>query len=224
MKFKIIFLIWGIMLNYSMMANEQLQIKWIGYASFKLGATEGKLFTVDWGDGSDIETYTGRGNWPLIALAHNYVNSIEYTVTISGKSEDCFFTYLEVYKVWHEVITLPVTQIILDESPSLWAIDIRDCPQLDSIKLSPNENIALEYFDCYNANLKELDLSPYLNLKSGSFDQNQLTSLVLDNKTKLETLTCAMNQLTSLDLSDCPALSYISCYNNYLPLSELFLA
>ena len=68
---------------------------------FEIRATNGEQFTIDWGDGSPVQTITGLGN-TNICIGHNYEYSYgsgydSCNVTIEATNTDCRFTYLDCH-------------------------------------------------------------------------------------------------------------------------------
>ena len=88
--------------------NDTIQLTWrkssnvYGYNFIHIDATAGKLFTINWGDGSTetrMGTDTGGvGVW-LPSINHTYVNNIDYEVTITGTTPDCRITVLNLTSV-----------------------------------------------------------------------------------------------------------------------------
>ena len=75
---------------------------------------------------------------------------------------------------------------------------------------------ALEYLDCDNNQLTELDVSSNKALKNLTCGKNQLTELDVSSNTALEDLYCVGNQLTELDVSSNTVLKNLYCSNNQL--------
>jgi len=75
------------------MAQSVISLTWNAEAgvekSIMLGATNGKTFTVDWGD-SVIEQKTGTGN--EVAISHTYTDTKRYEVSITAGTVDCLIT------------------------------------------------------------------------------------------------------------------------------------
>ena len=86
--------------------------------------------------------------------------------------------------------------------------------QLRSLDLS--QNTVLKELYCYNNQLPSLDLSQNTVLEKLGCHNNQLTSLDLSQNTVLKELYCSNNQLTSLDLSQNTVLNVLYCQNNQL--------
>ena len=62
----------------------------------------------------------------------------------------------------------------------------------------------------------KLDLSDFINLVELNCQHNQLTSLKINNCSKLKKLDCSKNKLNELNLSDLDGLEEIQCHDNYL--------
>ena len=80
---------------------------------------------------------------------------------------------------------------------------------------------SLNWLDCSVNQLKALDLSKNINLKTLYCGQNQLTTLDLSKNINLETLFCGLNQLTTLDVSKNAKLREFSCSENQLTTLNL---
>ena len=76
--------------------------------------------------------------------------------------------------------------------------------------------INLEYLNCHNNQLTELDLSKNIKLNELSCNNNQLIELDLSKNINLEYLFCFHNQLTELDISNSISLIKLLCDNNQL--------
>ena len=156
-------------------------------------ATFGKQFAVDWGDGSQIETFTGIE--PLQALKHTYsLNPGRYKVTISG-AEDCFFT-------------------------AFWAgrsdtLDLSSCSSIKKVTKGGTVAGSLRSINARNCvNLEELELGRVS-------DDGNLSVLDLRDNVALRDLSCPGNQITHIDLVS-TNMKYIWCFCNRLKLSYLY--
>ncbi|MBP5492583.1 MAG: DUF4214 domain-containing protein [Clostridiales bacterium] len=111
-----------------------------------------------------------------------------------------------------------------------------DCNKLVSLTLPANSK-TIDFINCDNNMLTDLDVSGYENLLNLFCDNNQLSSLDLTGCTNLETLyvdhnnlktldvsglahlkslSCVFNQLISLKLSGCTLLRVLACFGNSL--------
>ena len=73
----------------------------------------------------------------------------------------------------------------------------------------------LSYLDCNGMDITSLDIiTEQPKLVTLYCNNNQLSSLNVNNNPALVTLQCYSNQLTTLDVSKCPKLSTLWCYNN----------
>lgn len=85
----------------------------------------------------------------------------------------------------------------------------------------------IEYFlnlkslTCSNNQLTSLDISKNTQLKWLSCSENQLTSLDVSENTALIELLCSDNQLTTLDVSKNTLLEGLDCYSNQLTTLDL---
>ncbi len=101
------------------------------------------------------------------------------------------------------------------------SLNYLDCSnnQLNNLDISQNSN--LESLWCRANQFTNLDVSNNIELTRIVCDYNQLTSLDVSNNTKLEDLSCSDNQLTSLDISNNIALTGLHCYFNQLTNLDL---
>lgn len=85
----------------------------------------------------------------------------------------------------------------------------------------------IEYFtgltklECYNNQLKTLDLTKNTALGNLDCHNNQLRILDLSNATSLWTLSCQKNQLNTLNLPECDRMEYLDCSENELKTLDL---
>ena len=79
--------------SFNLTAINIIQFTWsvVGYQQFELRIEHNKQYTIDWGDGSPIETRVGLFGYSN--PSHTYANLNEYQVTIC--SEDCGFEGLD---------------------------------------------------------------------------------------------------------------------------------
>ena len=75
---------------------------------------------------------------------------------------------------------------------------------------------ALQWLDCHNNQLKELNVSQNTALKKLICSTNSLKELDLSQNTALQTLDCSNNPLTELDVRQNPALQSLGCSSNQL--------
>lgn len=73
---------------------------------------------------------------------------------------------------------------------------------------------SLEFLDCAENDLTDLDVSNNKKLIGIECEHNHLESLVIGNNSNINTLFCWDNQLTELDITGCPALGGLLCYGN----------
>ena len=223
--------------SISIIANESIKFTWKGSTSstsvtnnksFDITATNGKQFTIDWGDDSDIETITGTGNEQN--LNHTYVNtnnSTIYAVKITGVTADCLFTDLNLYSKLLTTLDLSTNtalRTLVCNNNSITTLDLSANILLQSLNCSSNPlrdldlnaNTALQSLNCSGNSLTTLNLSTNTLLQSLNCSINSLTNLDLNANTALQTLYCYYNQLTTLDLNANKLLRTLNCYNNSL--------
>jgi len=215
----LILLICILAFSFNVVANESIRFTLttntvIIPIDFGIKATNGKQFTVNWGDGSDIETFTGTNQWQEIR--HTYSNHGNYAVTITGVPADCLFTEFSISGggfYW-------LTNLDVSKSPSLQALAcIRN--KLDILDLSNNTALSSYLSICYNG-LNTLKLNSNSTIEFIQCHDNQLSSLDLSGNTALRWLECNDNQLSSLYVSSNNELNHLKCQNNKLRLSDLY--
>ncbi|MBE5933369.1 MAG: hypothetical protein E7263_08125, partial [Lachnospiraceae bacterium] len=79
----------------------------------------------------------------------------------------------------------------------------------------------LEELHCDGNKLKQLDVSKCLKLVWLTCDDNDLTTLNLDNCNELDIIHCSNNSLVSIDLGDCTSLSSLYCDENKINTLDL---
>ena len=178
-----------------------------GEMTFYMVGSESGIITIDWGDGSAIETHTlGEygDDWhsPQYTYSHDYSGTFTRTVTITGEN----ITRLECSN--NQLTSLDVSKntLLLE----LYC----EYNQLTSLDIS--KNVALEELSCWNNQLTNLDVSKNALLSNLQCGENQLTSLNVSTNTALIGLQCANNQLTNLDVSNNTKLYHLFCQSNHL--------
>jgi len=213
----LILLICFLAFSFSTAANETIRFTGTNHSyagMFRINATNGKQFTVDWGDGSDIETITGTGiNYQEIK--HFYTTIDEYTVIITGTTSDCLITSFSVKMFLGGGYF--ITSIDVSKATSLQILGFGD-GSITSLDLS--NNLALTNLSCVNVNFNALDLSNNTALTSLSLPGAQLSSLDLSNNPALHYVNCDDNQLDGLNLANNYSGS-LYCQNNRLRLSAI---
>lgn len=208
----ILFVICNITFSMSLFANEVIKLTWSavpisyspgysGYKNIKITAPENKTFTINWGDGSSIETKIGTGDKQI--LSHTYADAESYIATITGSNADCLFTYFDCTNngvTNLDICTNISLKTLLCSNNWLTEVDISHCPDL-------------EYFDCSYNSLNELDISTntkliHLNCRSNDTWVN---------------MQGYGRGISYLDFSNCE-LTYLDCSYNSLPLSNLYVA
>ena len=148
-------------------------------------------FTIDWGDGSEIETHklsdnpNGSKNFNL-SLQHDYSDANFRNITLSGEN----ITHLRCV------------------GTRLTSLEVSACTALASLNCSGNK-------------LTYLDVSECTALTSLNCSGNKLTSLDVSACTALIALRCYRNKLTNLDMSACVELTKLDCHDNQLTSSAL---
>ena len=96
------------------------------------------------------------------------------------------------------------------------SLDFLDCSNNQLTDLDLRMNTQLSSLDCSNNQLTDLDLRMNTQLSSLDCSSNRLTDLDLRMNTQLETLNCSSNQLVSIDVRPCIDLLSLDCSNNRL--------
>ena len=166
--------------------------------------------TIDWGDGSEIETrelLPCEEDWNKeTALQHRYPDWSPYNMTITGEN----ITHLDCGRN-HYVVKLDVSKNT--------ALKVLLCGNNRIRGLDVSQNTALTRLDCSNNRLKALDVSLLTALENLNCSGNELTVLDVSLHTALEELNCGCNPLTTLDVSRNALLTKLECYFN--PLKSL---
>jgi len=189
--------------GFKLFAYESITFTWRG-GYFAITATPGKQYTINWGDGSAIETITAEALYDN--HSYFYTNGYYlYTVTINALSNDCKFTKFECQA--------EMNSLNFSNAPSMLEIF---CWKRKLTTLDISKNIALTRLECPGNQLKTLDVSKNVNLEILNCANSQLSTLVLGNNTKLTSLSCRENSLTGLNISNCTALEWLYCRTNKL--------
>lgn len=141
----------------------------------KLEATEYKEFTVEWGDGTSIQTRMCE--WPdfVAFLYHTYVEAGEYSVIITAASPDCKFLAFYCEGRDYSGINPPTNKQIS-------RLVLTDCSEL-------------KHLICYNNLLTNLDLSGCPSLITLRCHDNLIEYLDLSMCSNITTLWCHNNRL-----------------------------
>ena len=169
-------------------------------------------FTIDWGDGSAVETHTLRSTnssfWQIhnrtenFRYSHYYSDASPRTITVTSKNLTHFVC------VGNEITSLDVS-----EAPVLIEL-ICNNNQLTSLDVSANT--ALRNLNCSSNQLTSLDVSANTELRLLNCSFNQLTNLDVSANTALTFLNCSFNELTNLNVSGATALVELLCQRNQL--------
>ena len=250
MKTKFLFFATTLLLSVtSVLAQDVITFTWqagIYPKDFYIQVAKGEAFTVDWGDGSDIETFTGV--YGFLNVIHTYYAANNYLVTLTANTESSSFIAVNfnykqmsnlnasgctglqyLYCSNNQLTSLNVSgctrlQILYCANNQLTSLDISGCTGLQTLYCFNNQltsidvstNKALIEFSCANNLLNHLDLSNLTMLKLLFTTENQITSIELNDCEKLETLDCSENQLKSLDVNNNKALKSLLCSHNQL--------
>ena len=246
-----------IITSFNATAQDVIAFTWQAGTSSKgvsVRATQGKTFTIDWGDGNIVEE-TGYGNETMF-LSHAYSAENTYNVKLTTNTTDCRFTYLSCYNKQIKSLDISndteLTDLVCGNN-QLTNLDVSNNTKLENLGCSDNQITSLNLSNntelieiwSYNNPLTNIDISnnqklkrinsannlfTSLNITNNELlehlecSNNQLTSLNVNNNRHLNGLGCSNNQLSELDLTANMWLSYLKCENNQLSLSDLYLA
>ena len=199
-----------------------------------LQATNGKEFTVSWGDGTIKTIISDNDNSYLRAtiLNHTYEKTGEYSVIITTSDPDCKFTYFDCSG--NQLTSLDLTGCLAltrlrCDGNQLTSLNLTGCLALTELDCRRNQlkNLdltscsALTELDCENNKLASLDLTAYSTLIRLDCNNNQLANLDVSGYSTLTVLYCANNQLKNLNLTGCSTLTTLDCRNNQLTSLDL---
>ena len=203
--------------------------------------------TIDWGDGTAIETYPIPNTDSL--YFHDYKSSSSFNIIITGDITylDCSYnglTHINVCK--NTTLTYLncsynyLTSLDVSENTALTHLD---CSQNLLTNLDISKNIALKYLDCAgNVALTSLDVTKnavltYLNCRMNGLTNldvskntaltylecfwNSLTNLDVSKNIALDSLNCGYNKITNLNVTNNTSLKYLYCFSNDLTTKEL---
>ena len=191
------------------------------------------IATIDWGNGSEIKTYTlpADDNWDN--RRHDYWEKYTLkpddnaslcgsTITITGEN----ITHLDCYL--NPISSLDVsrndalTHLYCDNNDNLLSFVLGNNPALTHLSsknnrmtnLDVSNNTALIELECSGNELIQLDVSKNTALALLDCSDNQLSSLDISMNTALKGLDCSYNELTSLDISKNSLLKKLDCNGN----------
>lgn len=172
--------------------QEQITMIFEGHGEVKFSIGGSEMVTINWGDGSKIETYKQANvineyGEPLpYQYKHEYSTASATTVTITGKN----IMYLNCEG----------TRLTgLDVSKSI-ALTTLECNLNQLTSLDVSNNPALEVLHCSGNKLTNLDVSKNTALTELCCVKNQLSGLDVNKNTALKELKCGMNQFSSAAL------------------------
>lgn len=163
------------------------------WGHFSIIVRKNAYVTVDWGDGSPLQTIIGTGETQ--SITHDYKHRIamrQFEVVITAQEEG---TILHFYRGFIDMRTL--------------SVDVSECPQLPSLyaawacKVNVKGCYGLTKLDCGGENIEEIDLAGCCNLEVLSLQwAKKLKTLNLTHCPKLRILYCSdCSDLTRITLS-----------------------
>ena len=198
-KLKLSFIMLAIMAcSMNVLAQHTVSLKWNAEAGSnkELGilATKGQNFTINWGDGSALETKTGT--FDLVALVLEYLSTGE-------------IVFPEVQLLWHTYTTAGSYTVTITGATTLCQINGLDCKigQVTELNLSGCPNLYGLY--CSDNLLTTLNLSNSKQLIGLECSNNLLTTLDISacngistpfGEIGFEAIACHDNQLQLSDL------------------------
>lgn len=153
---------------------------------------------------ADLEINWGDGN-TTHEIAHHYSKRGNFKITIKGTG---------IYSI-----------SFCDGSSNITAIDVRKCPNLESINCGSSQITGidltnsphLKILECSNSyKISTLDLSRCMKIETLYCPWGGIEHIIFGSSTSLKYLTCNDNKLTSLDLSKASQIMEVSCSNNQL--------
>jgi|GEM_PF-3519286 len=195
---------------------------------------DNKPIMIDWGDGSQIETYTTKQT-----IYHNYSAFGNYTVSIYGSlfwfcamaigaetpvrwtqfpkvAKISFKNPTELSRL--QCVGGTLQEINLTEMGNLTQLLISH-NHISELDLSALTNLTILY--CSANLLSKLDVSSNKSIQKLDCSRNRLHSIDLSANGGLETLNCNFNRIKRLDISNNPMLRNIDCSGNLLSTEEL---
>lgn len=213
----------SLLLENNVLANDTIRVTLLGNGNmiFHVTAPNTKSFSIDWGDGSSIETQIGTGSDQIIN--HVYATANTYSMSIFGNSSDCLFTALDCQMKGATLVDIngcAAMETLICNNNNLTNLNLP--PTLRELNCSNNQltNLnavtSLEVLNCSNNLLTTLDLTGYPQLRNLTCNNNQLTHLDLNNCDNIEIVWCANNLLTSISLKESTPLQKLYCPNNFI--------
>ena len=164
--------------------------------------------TIDWGDGSSIQTHTLLG---FEESEYEYCNVYDdcstHIITITGEN----ITHLNCSNN-------QLTRLDVSGNTGLTNLD---CSHNRLKNLNVTKNTALTELDCSINQLTNLNVSMNTSLEALMCIKNQLTNLDVSKNIALTNLSCSDNQLKSMNVSKNTALTFLNCRKNQLSAEAL---
>lgn len=160
-----------------------------------------------------------KGDLSEFSCTNNKIKSINFQGCLNLERVSCVINKLTSINV--ENCKLLKELVCYDNQ--LTYINVKGCTNLSSFHCYNNQltsidvyGLPLEYFDCGNNYLSELNVQDLLTLKNLSCHDNYLTELNVSDLINLKSLICWRNQLTSINVKGLSALRRLSCPYNQL--------
>jgi Leucine-rich repeat (LRR) protein len=167
--------------NASVLASGQITLNFNYAGKVTLGLAGSGTATIDWGDGSRVETVALK--FSPVPFYHNYSGATPRTITINGES------------IRGIICTdMQITAIDVSKCPSL---SILDCSRNNITSLNLSNNLLLRHLTCTHNKLSTIDVSKITWIAHIRCSHNQITSLDFSNNVAIKSLYCDHNQLNS---------------------------
>ena len=163
-----------------------LNFQYAGKVTIGLAGSEwgGDKVTINWGDGTPIETRTL--NFSMIPIYHNYTGATPRTITITGDNIRGIVC-----------ADMQLTSLDVSKCPTL---NILDCSRNKLTSIDLSKNTSLVHLTCTHNQLTALDLSKITWIGHIRCSYNQLTNLDLSHNVLIKNLWVDNNPFTTASM------------------------
>ena len=174
-------------------------------------------FTINWDDGSEIET--------------GDLHQVDEDFYDADKRGKFGFNHISNLSVRNVVITGENITHLICSGNRIMSLDVCGNSGLTGLACGSNcltsfdisNNTALEWLNCSDNRLTALNVSKNAKLEGLTCSKNHLTSLDVSQNSDLKQLDCSKNQLTSLNISNNTELAQLFCSDNQLEFLNVSL-